>query len=139
MPGRPGPAGRLPGEELQRDAAREQGVLPEDEGRLLPLPGRGGHGREAGGGGGVVREVVQRGARDQQGAHAAHPPHPAGAGAQLLGVLLRDPERAGPGVPPGQDGLRRRHRRAGHPERGLVQRLYAHHAAAAGQPDSVDQ
>ena len=35
-------------------------------------------------------------------------------------------------------GFRRRDRRAGHPERGLLQGQHAHHAAAAGQPDPVD-
>ena len=34
----PGPAGRAP--DSNRQLGREQGVLPEDEGRLPPLPGR---------------------------------------------------------------------------------------------------
>ena len=37
----PGPAGRPP--DPQSHAGGQQGVLPEDEGGLLPLPGRGGH------------------------------------------------------------------------------------------------
>ena len=37
------PAGQVP--HRQGDGRREPGVLPEDEGRLLPLPGRGGHRR----------------------------------------------------------------------------------------------
>lgn len=35
-------------------------------------------------------------------------------------------------------GIRRRDRRTGHSERGLVQRLDADNAAAARQPDAVD-
>ena len=37
----PGPAGQPP--DPQSHAGGQQGVLPEDEGGLLPLPGRGGH------------------------------------------------------------------------------------------------
>lgn len=40
LSGSPGSAGRPP--DPQSHAGRQQGVLPKDEGGLLPLPGRGG-------------------------------------------------------------------------------------------------
>ena len=38
-----------------------------------------------------------------------HPPHPSGSGAELLGLLLRDPELTRPRLPPCQAGFRRCH------------------------------
>jgi len=42
-------------------------------------------------------------------------------GAELLGVLLRDSERAGARVRHGEEGVRRGHRGARHPGRGVLQ------------------
>ena len=44
------------------------------------------------------------------GGAPTHPPHPAGPGAQLLGVLLRDPELARARVQPGEAGAVREQR-----------------------------
>ena len=38
------------------------------------------------------------------GGPGADAPHPPGPGAQLLGVLLRDPQLTGEGLPPGEAG-----------------------------------
>ncbi|KAG7262903.1 hypothetical protein CRUP_010549, partial [Coryphaenoides rupestris] len=85
---------------------------------------------------GVVRESrTARRARDQQGAHAAHAPHPPGLALNYSVFYYEDPERAP--TEPGTCHLAKTafdddgHPRAGHAERGLVQRLDAHHAAAA--------
>jgi hypothetical protein len=61
----------------------------------------------------------------------AHPyaPHPSRPCPQLLRLLLRDPELARPRLPPRQAGLRRRHRRARQPQRGVLPRQHPHHAA----------
>ena len=59
-------------------------------------------------------------------------------GAQLLCLLLRDPELSRPRLPAGQGGVRRRHRRAGHLVGRELQGLNTHHAAAKRQLDPVD-
>ena len=46
------------------------------------------------------------------GGPGADAPHPPGPGAQLLGVLLRDPQLTGEGLPPGEAGGPTLHRRS---------------------------
>merc|ERR1739848_294137 len=80
-------------------------VLPQDEGRLLPVHGRVFGGRGAQGRGREFARGLPGGVgRGQRGA-AADAPHSLGLGAQLQRVLLRDSELALQGVPAGQAGV----------------------------------
>jgi len=68
----------------------------------------------------------------------SHSPHPSRPRPELLCLLLRDPQLAGPCLPPRQAGLRRRHCRARQPQRGVLPRQHPHHAAPPRQPYPLD-
>ncbi len=149
---------------------RVKGVLPENEGRLPPLPGRvqdrhrpqgrcRAHAAGVQGGPGAARPAAwaenpqcrpgpkplgvsvvpsrsclsrgpARGAGHRSGGPGTDAPDPAGPGAQLLCVLLRDPQLAGARLPSGKAGSGLRPPRPAAPGRLSFLQRRARHAAA---------
>lgn len=107
--------------------------------RWLPqIPGGVCHRRRSQGGGREQPRGVQgrhRYRHDRTGFHSSDSTRSC---PQLLRILLRNSELAGESVPAGEDRIWRRDRRAGHAQRGELQRFDANHATSQRQPNAVD-
>lgn len=115
---------------------RSHRLLPENEGRLLPLPRRIHAGQEVGDRGcqRLVQYCIDRGWEAED-----DPPNQTWTGAQLLSLLLRNSPPARPRLLASEEGFWQRHPGVGNPGGGWVQRLSYYNATAQRQPDPMDQ